>query len=70
MSEEGYIPVNIKTPSLVRDLGQRKEKHNKEGYVARYSKSYEWYWIDGQESEEVLAIGLFDSEVRGWWDAA
>ncbi|KAM7192313.1 hypothetical protein V8F20_008904 [Naviculisporaceae sp. PSN 640] len=68
MSEGDYIPVGIKTPCLGRPGGEQNKSHVAEGYVARYSEGHRWFWIDEQKPEEVLIIGLFDSdmEAKGW----
>ena len=65
MCEGDYIPVDIKTPCLGRDGGEGKDTHMAEGFLARYNEGHEWYWIEGQRPEEVLVIGLFDSEMEG-----
>ncbi|KAM7219727.1 hypothetical protein V8F06_004940 [Rhypophila decipiens] len=65
MSPDDYIPVGIKTPCLVRTGDEAKKSHVAEGYLARYSDGHEWFWIDEQKPEEVLVIGLFDSELEG-----
>lgn len=68
MSEEDYIPVGIKTPCLGRAGEEANKSRVAEGYVAKYNEGHKWFWIDEQKPEEVLVIGLFDSnmEAKGW----
>ncbi|KAK3314258.1 hypothetical protein B0H66DRAFT_568095 [Apodospora peruviana] len=65
LADEDYIPVPIKTPCLGRDT---METHDAGGFLARYGTGHEWNWIDDQKPEEVLIIGLFDSDMesKGW----
>ena len=59
--EDDYVPVTVKTPTL--GISQdSKETHDAESYLARWSSGQKWYFISEQEPEEVLVIGLFDSE--------
>jgi hypothetical protein len=59
--ESDYVPVIVKTPNLgvSRD---NKETHDSEAYLAHWSPGQKWYFISEQEPEEVLVIGLFDSD--------
>jgi hypothetical protein len=59
--ESDYVPVIVKTPNL-GVLEDSKETHDTESYLARWSSGQKWYFISEQEPEEVLVIGLFDSE--------
>jgi hypothetical protein len=61
---EDYVPVMVKTPYLGRE-DMEGQAHDSEGYLARWSEGQQWYWIEGQEPEEVLVIGLFDSDMEG-----
>ena len=58
--ESDYVPVIVKTPNL----GVREDSggtHDAESYLARWSNGQKWYFISEQEPEEVMVIGLFDS---------
>lgn len=57
---EDYVPVIVKTPNL--GVEGDHGTHDAESYLARYSEGHKWYWVDGMRPEEVLVIGLFDSE--------
>ncbi|OCT52860.1 GA4 desaturase [Cladophialophora carrionii] len=59
--ESDYVPVIVKTPNLGVSE-ESKETHDTESYLARWSSGQKWYFISEQEPEEVLVIGLFDSE--------
>ncbi|KAJ9145432.1 GA4 desaturase [Pleurostoma richardsiae] len=59
---EDYVPVNIKTPCL--GLPGVTETFECESFVGRYSEGQEWFWVDEQTPDEVLVIGLFDSDVE------
>lgn len=61
---EDYIEVMIRTPYLGR-VELAGKTHDTASYLARWSDGHEWYWIEGQEPEEVLVIGLFDSIMEG-----
>ena len=61
---EDYVECMVKTPYLGRDETEGKT-HDTASYIARWSDGHEWYWIEGQEPEEVLVIGLFDSAMEG-----
>jgi hypothetical protein len=61
---EDYVEVMVKTPYLGRKEMEGKT-HDAASYLARWSEGHEWFWIEGQEPEEVLVIGLFDSEMEG-----
>ena len=56
---EDYVPTIVKTPNLGVE-GQ--ETHDAASYLGRWSPGQKWYWISEQEPEEVLVVGLFDSE--------
>lgn len=58
--ESDYVPVIVKTPNL--GVPGETSTHNVESYLARWSEGQKWYFISHQEPEEVLVIGLFDSE--------
>jgi len=58
--ESDYVPVIVKTPNL--GIPGDKTTHDTESYLAHWSKGQKWYFISHQEPEEVLVIGLFDSE--------
>jgi len=66
-SEQDYVPVLIRTPSLgTEGEGQGKgvEVHECEAWVARgpgAGREHRWWWVSEQRPEEVLVIGLFDS---------
>ena len=58
-----YVPVVVKTPNLGVVNGDGPGgTHDAESYLARWSSGQKWYFISQQEPEEVLVIGLFDSE--------
>lgn len=59
--ESDYVPVIVKTPNLGVPGGD-KTTHDTESYLAHWSDGQKWYFISRQEPEEVLVIGLFDSE--------
>jgi hypothetical protein len=59
--ESDYVPVVVKTPNLGISPDS-KETHDTESYLARWSSGQKWYFISEQEPEEVLVIGLFDSQ--------
>ena len=59
--QSDYVPVVVKTPNLGISPDS-KETHDTESYLARWSEGQKWYFISEQEPEEVLVIGLFDSE--------
>ena len=61
---EDYVEVMVKTPYLGREE-MEGETHDAASYLARWSEGHEWFWIEGQEPEEVLVIGLFDSAMEG-----
>jgi len=57
--ESDYVPVIVKTPNL----GIKETlTHDTESYLAQWSEGQKWYFISNQEPEEVLVIGLFDSD--------
>jgi len=58
--EEDYVPVNVNTPNL--GIPGDTSVHVTESYLARWSSGQKWYFISKQEPEEVLVIGLFDSD--------
>lgn len=58
--EEDYVPVIVKTPNL--GIPGETGTHDTESYLARWSPGQKWYSISKQEPEEVLVIGLFDSD--------
>ena len=59
--ESDYVPVVVKAPNLgVREDSQGT--YDTESYLARWSSGQKWYFISQQEPEEVVVIGLFDSE--------
>ncbi|OQV01068.1 hypothetical protein CLAIMM_06479 [Cladophialophora immunda] len=58
--ESDYVPVIVKTPNLGISPDS-KDTHDTESYLARWSSGQKWYFISQQEPEEVLVIGLFDS---------
>jgi hypothetical protein len=58
--ESDYVPVIVKTPNL--GIPGEISTHDTESYLAHWSKGQKWYFISHQEPEEVLVIGLFDSE--------
>jgi hypothetical protein len=59
-AQEDYVPIDVRTPNL--GVPGKQDVHVSESYLARGRDSHEWYWISGQMPEEVLVIGLFDSE--------
>ncbi|EXJ60339.1 hypothetical protein A1O7_04491 [Cladophialophora yegresii CBS 114405] len=59
--QSDYVPVIVKTPNLGVSEDS-KETHDTESYLARWSSGQKWYFISEQEPEEVLVIGLFDSQ--------
>lgn len=58
--ESDYVPVIVKTPNL--GIPGDKSTHDTESYLAHWSEGQKWYFISRQEPEEVLVIGLFDSD--------
>ncbi|KAK5061187.1 hypothetical protein LTR84_007729 [Exophiala bonariae] len=58
--ESDYVPVIVKTPDL--GIPGEKSTHDTESYLAHWSAGQKWYFISRQEPEEVLVIGLFDSD--------
>lgn len=58
--EADYVPVIVKTPNL--GVPGDTSIHETESYLARWSSGQKWYFISKQEPEEVMVIGLFDSE--------
>ncbi|EXJ94811.1 hypothetical protein A1O1_03209 [Capronia coronata CBS 617.96] len=58
--EEDYVPVVVKTPNL--GVPGDTSTHETESYLARWSPGQKWYFIPKQEPEEVLVVGLFDSD--------
>ena len=61
---EDYVECMVKTPYLGREE-MEGQTHDSASYLARWSEGQEWFWIEEQEPEEVLVIGLFDSEMEG-----
>ena len=61
---DDYVEVMVKTPYLGRKELEG-QTHDTASYVARWSEGHKWFWIEGQEPEEVLVIGLFDSTMEG-----
>jgi hypothetical protein len=59
--QEDYVPVMIKTPHLGISPGHTST-FDTESYLAHWSEGQKWYFVSNQEPEEVLVIGLFDSE--------
>lgn len=59
-AQEDYVPIDVQSPNL--GFAGKQEVHACESYLAHGRDSHEWYWISGQMPEEVLVIGLFDSE--------
>ncbi|KAH8893078.1 GA4 desaturase [Thozetella sp. PMI_491] len=59
---DDYVPVTVRTPYLGRP--GVTETHDAESYLARYSEGHKWHWVAGQQPEEVLVIGLFDSHAE------
>ncbi|KAJ9603887.1 hypothetical protein H2200_011409 [Cladophialophora chaetospira] len=59
--QSDYVPVIVKSPNLGISEDS-KETHDVESYLARWSSGQKWYFISEQEPEEVLVIGLFDSD--------
>ena len=63
-----YIPVDVVTPNLGRATGcdggaaEAQGTHTAESYLASYAAGHRWWWISDQRAEEVLVIGLFDSD--------
>jgi hypothetical protein len=53
------VPVIVKTPNL--GIPETKT-HDTDAYLAHWSEGQKWYFISEQDPEEVLVIGLFDSE--------
>lgn len=60
--DSDFVSCNIRMPYLGRPGVE--DAHDSESYVARYSEGQKWYWIQEQEPEEVLVIGLWDSSVE------
>ncbi|KIV96341.1 hypothetical protein PV10_00222 [Exophiala mesophila] len=58
--ESDYVPVMIKNPNL--GIPGDKSTHDSESYLAHWSEGQKWYFISQQEPEEVLVVGLFDSD--------
>ncbi|KAI1624984.1 hypothetical protein EDD37DRAFT_372541 [Exophiala viscosa] len=58
--ERDYVPVIVKTPNL--GIPGDISTHSTESYLAHWSEGQKWYFVPKQEPEEVLVIGLFDSE--------
>ena len=59
--QSDYVPVVVKTPNLGISPDS-KETHDTESYLARWSSGQKWHFISEQEPEEVMVIGLFDSQ--------
>ncbi|KIW11480.1 hypothetical protein PV08_10780 [Exophiala spinifera] len=58
--ESDYVPVNVKQPNL--GVPGDLSTHDTESYLAHWSDGQKWYFVSKQEPEEVLVIGLFDSD--------
>ncbi|KAJ9638024.1 hypothetical protein H2204_004615 [Knufia peltigerae] len=58
--EQDYVPVVVKTPNL--GVPGDLSTHPTESYLAHWSAGQKWYFVSKQEPEEVLVIGLFDSD--------
>ena len=61
---EDYLQVVVKTPYL-GDPAKDGQTHDTDSFLARWSEGQQWNWIEGQMPEEVLVIGLWDSEAEG-----
>lgn len=58
--ESDYVPVMIKVPNL--GISGDTSTHDSESYLAHWSEGQKWYFISQQEPDEVLVVGLFDSD--------
>ena len=62
--KEDYVTIDVTFPSRIKGGDGKDKTHQEESFLARGSDGHDWYWINGQEPEEVLVIQLFDSEAE------
>ena len=55
------MTIDVPAPTIGPD-GERQKPHNAQACVARASEEHRWCYVSEQEPEEVLVVGLWDSD--------
>ncbi|MCJ1291023.1 hypothetical protein MMC34_002565 [Xylographa carneopallida] len=63
-AREDYVPIEVPAPTIGED-GENKGMHAMQAYVARGSEAHRWCYVSEQVPEEVLVLGLWDSDREG-----
>ncbi|MCJ1321568.1 hypothetical protein MMC15_006913 [Xylographa vitiligo] len=63
-AKEDYVPIKVPAPTIGLD-GENKGMHTMEAYVARGSDAHRWCYVSEQMPEEVVVLGLWDSDREG-----
>ena len=63
-AKEDYVPIDMLAPSMDSE-GKVKERHAVKACVGRGKEENRWFHVSEQKPEEVLVIGLGDSDREG-----
>ena len=63
-AKEDYVMIDVPEPTMELD-GTVKEMHTMKGYVSRGREGHRWHYVSEQKPDEVLIVGLWDSDREG-----
>jgi hypothetical protein len=64
-AEEDYVTIDVPAPTMGLE-GGRKETHIMKACVSRWREGHRWCYVSEQKPDEVLVIGLWDSDREGY----
>ena len=60
-TKDDYVEIDVPMPTMGLEDG-KKEMHSMKAYAARGSKNHRWCYVSEQKPDEVLIVGLWDSD--------
>ncbi|KAL2047432.1 hypothetical protein ABVK25_011540 [Lepraria finkii] len=62
--KEDYVQIDVPAPTIGSD-GENKGMHIMKAYVAKGSEEHRWCYVSEQMPDEVVVLGLWDSDREG-----